>query len=601
MSAGGLNYDMLTTSRKTTLPSVEMWNTNMNILKNPPISVSTRKIDKVGDTQSILLAQDDSGDRIAEMISVYARGVNPMVSVSYDNYSNNGGANALSRRQAVKLPYKFEVFRPPVFRQEDLMPLSRQPRNYFYALTNPEMPNIINQMGCTETKSSTVKDPLRVDAPPSYQQTIETAQPVSDKKSIIEDKTTYELLSNLRGLQQNGDYRYILKNLQTASLNNDPLRFAVDSQKSGSSGALPTVPKMLDKIREEVLLLKDVLSKASRDSIDSRYYKNTTAGIAKKVNYEILTQKIQQLEKILTDTRPHKGVSESILHPNADTNASSFTRDNHENPSLVSVRDLNNVEAFTRPLPNYTLTSEVSVDSTKNIVPGERLGTWVVGNRSEGYRGQEMLYSPESMDQASNPHLYSEVGSNPSGSKPLSHEIDVAHNIREIRPMDVRTQQTRTDLQSVLHPETRDRQMVQRRPLSSLDSVNHQYANTKNLLHDSMGSGHIDHTRLHTSAQTNKSSFDKRVALGEAHLDRRVLLVQDTDTLRNTSATGNNLYEIQSRDGGGYVNQRPDIGGFHALGNAIPNAQPAPAELPAPSDWNNIKRMAYRQYNERYQ
>lgn len=602
MSAGGLNYDMLTTSRKTTLPSVEMWNTNMNILQNPPLSVSTRKIDKVGDTQGILLAQDDSGDRIAEMINVYARGVNPMVSVSYDNYSNNGGANLDSRRQAVKLPYKFEVFRPPVFRQEDLMPLSRQPRNYFYALTNPEMPNIVNQMGCTETKSSTILDPLRVDAPPSYQQTIETVQPISDKKSIIDDKITYELLSNLKGLQTNGDYRYILKNLQTASLNQDPLRFSIDSQKSGSSDALPTPPKMLDKIREEVIHLKNILSKASKGTIDNRFYKNTSAGIAKKVNYEIITQKIQQLEKILTDTKPHKGVSENILHPTADTNLNFFSQDDHQNPSIIKTRDVNNVEAFTQPLPNYTLTPDINVDSANYIIPGERLGSWVVGNQSDNHRGSGLNYAPESMDQASNPHLYNYVESNLSGNKSLDHHIDVAHNIRNIEPIEVQTQYTQTNIQNILHPDRRDREMTQRRPITSLDSINHQYSNTKNLSHHHMSSGTIDHTRQSISAETFKSSFDKRVDVAPAQLDRRVLLVENTDTFRDTRALGNNLYDIQSRNGTNYVNQRPNIGGFHALGNALPSsADPTPAELPAPSDWNNIKRMAYKQYNERYQ
>ena len=49
MSAGGLSYSALQTNRRVTLPSVEMWNTNMNILKDPPKGVYTRRVDKVGD------------------------------------------------------------------------------------------------------------------------------------------------------------------------------------------------------------------------------------------------------------------------------------------------------------------------------------------------------------------------------------------------------------------------------------------------------------------------------------------------------------------------------------------------------------------------
>ena len=155
MSAGGISYDCLTTSRKVTLPSVESWGTNMNIIKDPNKGIYTRRKDKVGETQEVLLAQENSGDRIAECINVYARGVNPMVSVSYDNYGNNGGASSRShfRKQGVKLPYKPEVFIPPVLRQEDLVPLSRLPRNWVYAFSNPSMPNLIQESSCSSSKN----------------------------------------------------------------------------------------------------------------------------------------------------------------------------------------------------------------------------------------------------------------------------------------------------------------------------------------------------------------------------------------------------------------------------------------------------------------
>lgn len=158
MSAGGLTYSMLTNSRKVTLPSVEMWNTNMNILKDPNKGIFTRRIDKVGSTQEILREQGDSGDRICEYINVYARGVNPMVGVSYDNYGTNGGTRSsiTQRPQAVKLPYRVENVRPPVLRQEDLLPLSRLPRNWFYTYTNPQFPDFVQQMQCNETKSSVI-------------------------------------------------------------------------------------------------------------------------------------------------------------------------------------------------------------------------------------------------------------------------------------------------------------------------------------------------------------------------------------------------------------------------------------------------------------
>ena len=155
-SAGGLSYSGLTNFGRVTLPSVETWGTNMNILRDPPKSIVTRKIDKVGEDSAITEMIDESGNRACEAINVYARGVNPMVSVSYSNYGNNGGggmagsltglsdsftrlSGAVNGAQA-SLPYKpmnGGAFRPPVRTQEDLLPLSRLPRMWTTAFTQP--------------------------------------------------------------------------------------------------------------------------------------------------------------------------------------------------------------------------------------------------------------------------------------------------------------------------------------------------------------------------------------------------------------------------------------------------------------------------------
>ena len=146
MAAGGLSYSGLTNHGKVTLPSVETWGTNMNILRDPPKSLHTRKIDKVGQTSNITSMIDDSSDRASEAIMVYARGVNPSVSVSYNNLGNNGGQTSagalagLNNTQAAKLPYPIMrdgAFRPPVLRQEQLLPLSRQPRVWTSQFSQP--------------------------------------------------------------------------------------------------------------------------------------------------------------------------------------------------------------------------------------------------------------------------------------------------------------------------------------------------------------------------------------------------------------------------------------------------------------------------------
>lgn len=130
----------------TTLPSVSDWYKNTNILKDPPRAIVTRRIDKVGQTTDINEMVDASCDRASEAIRVYAKGVNPMVSVSYDNNSNNagvygmGGFTSMSSKTQASVPYKAMnngAFRPPIRTQRDLLPLSRLPRVWFQAMSTP--------------------------------------------------------------------------------------------------------------------------------------------------------------------------------------------------------------------------------------------------------------------------------------------------------------------------------------------------------------------------------------------------------------------------------------------------------------------------------
>jgi len=142
MSAGGITYSGLNNYGKSTLPSVESWGTNMNILRDPPKSITTRRIDKVGENSFITDMIDDSSDRNCEAINVYARGVNPFVSVSYSNVGNNGGQRSNSLTSNVtqaSLPYKIMkdgAFRPPEYSQYNLTPLSRLPRVWTKVNTN---------------------------------------------------------------------------------------------------------------------------------------------------------------------------------------------------------------------------------------------------------------------------------------------------------------------------------------------------------------------------------------------------------------------------------------------------------------------------------
>lgn len=177
---------------KMTLPSVDTWGTNMNILRDPNKGIFTQRVDKVGQTSEITQMIQDSGDRANEAIMVYARGVNPMVSVSYDNYGNNGGqrrgniasaglvsGESNSGKQSY-LPYRIMnggAFRPPTRDLRELLPLSRLPRVWTSSFTNPGFTDFSKKTMCPDglTKlKETQKQPIRACVRPTVTYKIQT-------------------------------------------------------------------------------------------------------------------------------------------------------------------------------------------------------------------------------------------------------------------------------------------------------------------------------------------------------------------------------------------------------------------------------------------
>ena len=180
-----ISYSGITNYGKATLPSVESWGTNMNILRDPPKSIMTRRIDRVGQTSSITELIDDSGNRSCEAISLYARGINPSVSVDYGNAGNNGGqhskgfcggvssdigksGNRVHNGEAY-LPYRIirdGDFRPPIVSPFNLLPLSRMPRVNTDAFTKPGFADFSKKLQCPggnyrEVKEITLKGCIR--------------------------------------------------------------------------------------------------------------------------------------------------------------------------------------------------------------------------------------------------------------------------------------------------------------------------------------------------------------------------------------------------------------------------------------------------------
>ncbi len=130
------------------LPSVELG--NQTILRDPPKAIHTRKHEPVNLSDVTYLIRE-SDDRLNEAISYYAKGVNPMVEVSYSN--NNGptqrGPNTpVGFLQETKNPYKImkdSAYRPPIYTQAELLPLSRQKFSDYAAITNPGLTGYSHQ------------------------------------------------------------------------------------------------------------------------------------------------------------------------------------------------------------------------------------------------------------------------------------------------------------------------------------------------------------------------------------------------------------------------------------------------------------------------
>lgn len=156
-----ISYHGIVGSRKVTLPSVDSWGTNKNIIRDPPKSIHTRRRDKVNEGGDLNEMFYHSGDRFADTINVYARGVNPSVSVEYSNSGVKSGNNAVGLAGVVaggnaKMPYRildYGAFRPPMLTQEQLLPLSRLPRNVTSAKTNRETIDYAKTISCAREKT----------------------------------------------------------------------------------------------------------------------------------------------------------------------------------------------------------------------------------------------------------------------------------------------------------------------------------------------------------------------------------------------------------------------------------------------------------------
>lgn len=214
-----ISYSAINGRGKITLPSIEGWGTNMNILRDPPKSIMTRRINKVGDNNSITRTIDESDDRIMENVLKFARGVNPMVSVEYRNYGGNGGGitkTIQSQNGSAKLPYRIMrdgAFRPPILRQEQLLPLSRQSRNVTSCETNKQWLDFSKKLrtcGTAENTKEVFNSLRKISSRPTHKniKNFGVTEIYDNMDTInIRESLKGEMNTNIKKTQHEGSYQ----------------------------------------------------------------------------------------------------------------------------------------------------------------------------------------------------------------------------------------------------------------------------------------------------------------------------------------------------------------------------------------------------------
>ena len=596
MSAGGLSYDCLVTSRKVTLPSVEMWGTNMNILQDPPTSVYTRRKDKVGDTQQILLAQEASGDRIAECINVYARGVNPMVSVSYDNNSNNAGSRGSivsNFNTSVKLPYKPEVFHPPVFRQEDLMPLSRQPRNWFYALANPEIPNVVHQMSCPETRSAVWESSrvLHADAEARIQYNNEAPLTNSDlprthstlrQEELTPDRLFFTQPQREEQVWMQGDH-------SCKSIQDNKMLYQAFSNKSGNRN-LRDAKDLVEKIQTRALHLDVPVHEVV---LNPRYYDARGMDVS--------------------ETSFRKALHDQPL-----------TYQGGSNPSGRFVQDVQQDNPLQKNESSHPfLYKEVQTKPGQTYYWKQAEGQAVGANPKtyhENIAHTEVMASPQ-MGQLEKVISHTRLAKEPSRELPLfqaetnktgpyTHSnvqpdaMGGGRIEKEVRHAAVEAPRSvpfsATDVHKFQNVAVSVRDDPLRTSVTSVASRN--TTSLKDILyHDTVEPS----TRLNlpmTEAYSHKTFFDQNGEMGTMELNAKRIPHMETSTARDTSAMGHDLYGIQSTDGSKNISHAPSAGSMDGRPSNMPqwhrqyeNGSERPV-LPH----RNVQNRASAQYFERF-
>ena len=377
MSAGGLSYSGLVNHGKVSLPSVSGWGTNLNILRDPPKSIKTRKIDKVGDNNLIIEDIEEGSDRICEAINVYARGVNPSVSVSYSNNGSNGGrrSGSITNMRSAKPPIQIMdggAFRPPIRLQQDLLPLSRQNRVKTEIAPTPgfaDFTKVVKRCGDASNTKEVKNSLLNVKSVPTKTYNLEPgAQENFEVKYVIQPTITNDVKSSIRGT----DITELVVKEPTKELNRYNIHADLITNKADSQIHVSNNGELLqDNYIHEKLNSNVTLNKA-----DSRHNTTSLNDIAGVTNIPVFKNIIH------TDASSGLKYGEKVKYLHEDLTLdknlpmySSTTNHGDSRISKINHEYINSVE-LSRNNPNHSFTTNsakqgnyVNVDRKASLRP----------------------------------------------------------------------------------------------------------------------------------------------------------------------------------------------------------------------------------------
>jgi hypothetical protein len=183
----------------TTMPSVEGWYNNTNIMKEPRKGRFTRRRQMTHDTQ-----MEGALDRISENIQYIPRAQNNMIKV---NYSNIGNPNAPkgTLAQPARNPYSIDVFRPPAISVIDMMPVSKQRLTTINTMVNPSYKQYVADRNSQNIDKIINQENLRTEVTVGKVFTDKTSAEIVPQvgSQYIQDTVHGELKTNKVGFQSN--------------------------------------------------------------------------------------------------------------------------------------------------------------------------------------------------------------------------------------------------------------------------------------------------------------------------------------------------------------------------------------------------------------